>query len=167
MAASYGFDISRPAENAKEAVQWLYFGYLAAHQGAERRRDEPRPHLHLPRHLLRARHRGRSDDRERGAGDHGPFRACKLRMVAPPAHARSTTSCSAATPCGSPRPSAACGEDGRHMVTKNSYRYPAHPIQPRRRARAQPHRAVERKPAGELFKRYVAKVSIDTDAHPV
>lgn len=30
MAASYGYDISRPAENAQEAVQWLYFGYLAA-----------------------------------------------------------------------------------------------------------------------------------------
>ncbi|HJZ78978.1 MAG TPA: formate C-acetyltransferase [Pyrinomonadaceae bacterium] len=30
MAASYGFDISVPAGNAKEAVQWLYFGYLAA-----------------------------------------------------------------------------------------------------------------------------------------
>jgi formate C-acetyltransferase len=30
MASSYGFDISRPAANAKEAVQWLYFGYLAA-----------------------------------------------------------------------------------------------------------------------------------------
>ncbi len=30
MAEKYGFDISRPAENAKEAVQWLYFGYLAA-----------------------------------------------------------------------------------------------------------------------------------------
>lgn len=30
MAASYGFDISRPAENTKEAFQWLYFGYLAA-----------------------------------------------------------------------------------------------------------------------------------------
>ena len=29
MAAKYGFDISRPATNAKEAVQWLYFGYLA------------------------------------------------------------------------------------------------------------------------------------------
>jgi formate C-acetyltransferase len=29
MAKSYGFDISRPAANAKEAVQWLYFGYLA------------------------------------------------------------------------------------------------------------------------------------------
>lgn len=30
MAADYGFDISQPATNAKEAVQWLYFGYLAA-----------------------------------------------------------------------------------------------------------------------------------------
>ncbi|MBP3920967.1 MAG: formate C-acetyltransferase [Bacilli bacterium] len=30
MASKYGFDISKPAANAKEAVQWLYFGYLAA-----------------------------------------------------------------------------------------------------------------------------------------
>ncbi|MFN1834225.1 formate C-acetyltransferase [Balneola sp. MJW-20] len=30
MAAGYGFDISKPANNAKEAVQWVYFGYLAA-----------------------------------------------------------------------------------------------------------------------------------------
>ena len=30
MAASYGYDISQPAKTAKEAVQWLYFGYLAA-----------------------------------------------------------------------------------------------------------------------------------------
>ncbi len=30
MALAYGFDISKPAENAKEAIQWLYFGYLAA-----------------------------------------------------------------------------------------------------------------------------------------
>ncbi len=30
MAAAYGFDISRPAANAKEAIQWLYFGYLGA-----------------------------------------------------------------------------------------------------------------------------------------
>ena len=32
MAAMYGIDISRPASNAKEAVQWLYFGYLAANK---------------------------------------------------------------------------------------------------------------------------------------
>ena len=52
MAASYGFDITRPAENAKGgrsvAVLWL----SGRHQGAERRRNEPWPHLHLPRHLL-------------------------------------------------------------------------------------------------------------------
>ena len=30
MAANYGYDISKPAANAREAVQWLYFGYLAA-----------------------------------------------------------------------------------------------------------------------------------------
>jgi formate C-acetyltransferase len=30
MAAAYGFDIGRPAANAKEAIQWLYFGYLGA-----------------------------------------------------------------------------------------------------------------------------------------
>ena len=30
MASKYGFDISKPASNAKEAIQWLYFGYLAA-----------------------------------------------------------------------------------------------------------------------------------------
>ena len=30
MAAAYGYDISQPAKNAKEACQWLYFGYLAA-----------------------------------------------------------------------------------------------------------------------------------------
>ncbi|MDE6583128.1 MAG: formate acetyltransferase, partial [Clostridia bacterium] len=30
MAASYGFDISKPAQNSREAVQWLYFGYLAS-----------------------------------------------------------------------------------------------------------------------------------------
>lgn len=30
MASSYGFDISKPASNTREAIQWLYFGYLAA-----------------------------------------------------------------------------------------------------------------------------------------
>ena len=30
MAESYGYDISKPATNAKEAIQWLYFAYLAA-----------------------------------------------------------------------------------------------------------------------------------------
>ena len=46
MAAMYGYDITRPAENAREAVQWLYFAYLAAIKEQKRCRHEPRPHLH-------------------------------------------------------------------------------------------------------------------------
>jgi formate C-acetyltransferase len=30
MAQNYGFDISKPATNAKEAVQWVYFAYLSS-----------------------------------------------------------------------------------------------------------------------------------------
>ena len=52
MAQMYGYDISGPAKNAKEAVQWLYFGISGRHQGAERRRHEPGPCVHLPGHLL-------------------------------------------------------------------------------------------------------------------
>ena len=40
MMCSYGYDISEPAANAKEAAQWLYFGYLAAiktQNGADRK----------------------------------------------------------------------------------------------------------------------------------
>ena len=55
MAAEYGFDISRPAENAQEAIQWLYFGYLAAVKDQNGAGDEHRPQFHLPRHLHRAR----------------------------------------------------------------------------------------------------------------
>jgi formate C-acetyltransferase len=33
MASSYGFDISRPANDAREAVQWLYFAYLGTPRG--------------------------------------------------------------------------------------------------------------------------------------
>ena len=48
MAAVYGYDISQPAKNAKEAVQWLYFGYLAADQDTERCSYERWPCLYFP-----------------------------------------------------------------------------------------------------------------------
>ena len=106
MAESYGFDISKPATTAKEAVQWLYFGYLAGREGAERRRDVPRPHVDLPRHLLRARPRGGTDHRGTGAGDDR-----RLRHQAPhrpfPPHARIRRSASRATRPGSPNQSPA------------------------------------------------------------
>jgi hypothetical protein len=55
MAASYGFDVSRPAANAREAVQWVYFGYL----GAVKEQDG------AAMSMVRAR-------RGHGAGGHGP-----------------------------------------------------------------------------------------------
>ena len=53
MAESYGFDISGPAKNAREAVQWLYFGYLAAIR-AKRRSHVRGPYLYLSRYLYPA-----------------------------------------------------------------------------------------------------------------
>ena len=72
MAEIYGYDISKPATNAAEAVQWLYFGYLAAiktQNGAAMSRG---PRLHLPGHPHPARPRGRQDHRGRGPGAHRP-----------------------------------------------------------------------------------------------
>ena len=48
MAQSYGYDISQPAKTAKEAVQWLYFGYLSAVKDPERCCNECWSYLHLP-----------------------------------------------------------------------------------------------------------------------
>ena len=52
MALSYGYDISRPAGNAHEAVQWhMYFAYLAAVKEQNGAATEPRPGIHLPGYL--------------------------------------------------------------------------------------------------------------------
>ena len=47
----YGFDISRPAANVREAIQWLYFGYLAAIKETERRRHVSGQNLYFPGYL--------------------------------------------------------------------------------------------------------------------
>ena len=54
MAASYGFDISVPARTAREAVQWLYFGYLAAVKEQNGAAMSLGPDFDLSRHLFRA-----------------------------------------------------------------------------------------------------------------
>ena len=74
MAKNYGFDISRPAANAREAVQWLYFGYLAGvkeQNGAAMSLGRTTTFLdvYFERDL-----RGRDDDRIAGAGDHRRLR---------------------------------------------------------------------------------------------
>lgn len=48
MAASYGYDISGPAKDVKEAIQFLYFAYLAAVKEQNGAANEPRPHFDIP-----------------------------------------------------------------------------------------------------------------------
>ena len=55
MASSYRFDISAPASNAREAVQWLYFGYLAAVKEQNGAAMSLGRNVDLPGHLLRTR----------------------------------------------------------------------------------------------------------------
>ena len=96
MAASYGFDISGPARTAREAVQWLYFGYLAAvkeQNGAAMSlgRCSTFLDIYFERDLKAGpAHRGA------GAGDHRRLRHQAPHRPVPP-DARSTTSCSPAT----------------------------------------------------------------------
>ena len=66
MAEAYGCDISQPAKTAKEACQWLYFGYLAAIKTQNGAAMSVGRSLHLPRHLYPARSgQGHPDPRAR------------------------------------------------------------------------------------------------------
>ena len=87
MAAKYGFDISGPATSAKEAVQWLYFGYLAGSEGTEWRGDVAGPRFDLPRHLFRARPRKR---------------ACSPRSRRRRSSTISSSSCASSVSCARP-----------------------------------------------------------------
>ena len=64
MAQRYACDIKRPADNAREAVQWTYLAYLGAIKEAKRCGHVDRPHFHFPRHFYIARdmHEGVLDE---------------------------------------------------------------------------------------------------------
>ena len=121
MAASYGFDISRPAENAKEAVQWLYFAYLAGIKEQNRRRDEPRPAppTFLDIYFERDLKAGILTESE--AQEIMDDFVLHLRMAR---HLRTPeyNELFGGDPMWITEAVGGIGEDGRHMVTKNSYR---------------------------------------------
>ena len=87
MATRYGYDISGPATNAREAVQWTYFGYLAAIKQQNGAAMSAGRALDLLGHLLRARPARGHADRGAGAGDHRRPRD-QVAHRALPAHAR-------------------------------------------------------------------------------
>ena len=161
MAASYGFDITRPAENAKEAVQWLYFGYLAGikeQNGAAMSLGRTSTFLDI--YFERDIAAGLMTESE--AQEIMDDFVLHLRMAR---HLRTPeyNELFGGDPMWITEAVGGIGEDGRHMVTKNSYRmlntlYNLN-------AAAEPNLTVlwsENLP--ENWKKFIAKVSIDTDA---
>jgi len=121
MAASYGFDISKPAGSALEAVQWLYFGYLGSvkeQNGAAM--SLGRTSTFLDVYLDRDLQSGRIAELE--AQEIIDQFIMKLRMVR---YLRTPeyNQLFSGDPTWVTEAIAGVGEDGRHMVTKTSFRY--------------------------------------------
>lgn len=121
MARSYGFDISRPAINAREAVQWLYFGYLGAvkeQNGAAMSLGRVSTFLDI--YLERDIRRGLLD--EGGAQELIDQLVIKLRLVR---HLRTPeyNELFAGDPNWITESIGGMGTDGRTLVSKSSFRF--------------------------------------------
>ena len=121
MAASYGSDISRPAANAREAVQWLYFGYLGAvktQNGAAM--SVGRVSTFLDIYIDRDIKAGTlTEEQAQELIDH---LVMKFRMVKF-ARIPSYNQLFSGDPVWATLEVAGLGQDGRSMVTKNDYRF--------------------------------------------
>ncbi|MFV0557203.1 MAG: formate C-acetyltransferase [Enterococcus sp.] len=161
MAAAYGFDISRPAENATEAVQWTYFGYLAAikeQNGAAM--SFGRVSAFLDVYIQRDLDNGiLTEDTAQELIDQ---LVMKLRMVKF-ARVPSYNELFSGDPVWATLSIAGMGLDGRTLVTKNDFRF-LHTLE-NMGPSPEPNLTVlysSRLPQG--FKEYAAKVSIDTSS---
>ncbi len=161
MAAIYGFDISRPAENAKEAVQWLYFGYLAAiktQNGAAM--SVGRISTFLDIYIERDIKEGTLTEAE--AQELIDHITMKFRMVKF-ARIPSYNQLFSGDPVWATLEVAGIGMDGRHMVTKNDFRF-LHTLE-NMGPSPEPNLTVlysSRLP--ETFKQYAAKISVNTSS---
>ncbi len=161
MAASYGFDISRPARNAQEAVQWTYFGYLAAiktQNGAAM--SIGRISTFLDVYIERDLAAGVLD--ERGDQELIDHLVLKFRMVKF-ARIPSYNELFSGDPVWATINLGGMCEDGRSMVTKNDFRI-LHTLETMGPS-PEPNLTVlysQRLP--KAFREYAAKVSIDTSS---
>ena len=161
MAAIYGFDISRPASNAKEAVQWLYFGYLAAvktQNGAAMSvgRVSTFLDIYINRDLAE---QTLTEAEAQELIDHMTM---KFRMVKF-ARIPSYNQLFSGDPVWATLEVAGLGQDGRPMVTKNDFRF-LHTLE-NMGPSPEPNLTVlysSRLP--EAFKKYAAKISINTSS---
>lgn len=161
MAKGYGFDISRPAVNGKEAVQWTYFAYLGAvkeQNGAAMSLGRVSTFLDI--YFERDLREGTITEEEiQEIYDHFVMKLRMVRFLRTPDYNELFS--------GDPTWVTECigglGEDGRSLVTKSSFRilHTLYNIGPA----PEPNLTVlwsERLP--ENFKKYCAKVSIDTSS---
>ena len=161
MAAIYGYDISAPAKNAREAVQWLYFGYLAAiktQNGAAM--SVGRISTFLDIYIQRDLERGMLSESE--AQELIDHIVLKFRMVKF-ARITSYNELFSGDPIWATLEMAGIGMDGRHMVTKNDFRF-LHTLE-NMGPSPEPNLTVlysSRLP--ETFKDYAARISIRTSS---
>ncbi len=161
MAASYGFDISQPAKNAKEAVQWLYFGYLASvkeNNGAAM--SLGRVDAFLDIYITRDIENGVLTEKE--AQELIDNFVIKLRLVR---HLRTPDydELFSGDPTWVTCSIAGVGLDGRHMVTKNSFRI-LHTLKNLETSPEPNMTVLWSEKLTQNFKKYCAKMSILTDA---
>lgn len=161
MAESYGYDISKPATNAKEAVQWLYFGYLAAiktQNGAAM--SVGRVSTFLDIYIQRDLEAGTlTEKKAQELIDHFVM---KCRMVKF-ARITSYNELFSGDPTWATLEVGGTGIDGRSMVTKNDFRF-LHTLE-NMGPSPEPNLTVlysSRLP--ESFKKYAAKISVDTSS---
>ena len=161
MAKIYGYDISQPAKNAREAVQWLYFGYLAAiktQNGAAM--SVGRSSTFLDIYIERDLENGILTEKE--AQELIDHLVMKFRMVKF-ARIPSYNELFSGDPVWVTLEMAGIGMDGRHMVTKNDFRF-LHTLENMGPA-PEPNLTVlwsSRLP--ENFKKYAAYISVTTSS---
>ncbi len=161
MAAMYGFDISKPASNAREAVQWLYFGYLGAiktQNGAAM--SIGRISTFLDIYMQRDLEAGKITEAE--AQELIDHLVMKLRMVKF-ARIPSYNQLFSGDPVWATLEVAGIGVDGRSMVTKNDYRF-LHTLE-NMGPSPEPNLTVLYSAAlPENFKKYASHISIKTSS---
>ena len=161
MAAMYGFDIGAPAENAREAVQWLYFGYLGAikeQNGAAMSLGRVSTFLDI--YFQRDLENGLLD--ETGVQEILDDFVMKLRMAR---HLRTQeyNELFGGDPMWITEAVGGMGEDGRPLVTRSSYRI-LHTLYNLGPAPEPNPTVLWSNELPEAFQRYCAKVSCETDA---
>ena len=161
MAQIYGFDISQPANNAREAVQWLYFGYLAAiktQNGAAM--SVGRVSTFLDIYIQRDMEEGTlTEDEAQELIDH---LVMKFRMVKF-ARIPSYNQLFSGDPVWATLEVGGMGMDGRHMVTKNDYRF-LHTLE-NMGPSPEPNLTVLYSPRlTDNFKKYAAMISVKTSS---